>query len=154
MAGTLPRVLLSTHGKTRSDLGQAAVVAAQRLVFRGLRQAGLRRTGAGYTLEGNRGPRSRLAFRAFENPVATTGGGTAAGTRDPGAAGGGSNGAGNPARLRRYSSARQSLFRLERGREAGAAPSAAVAPRRPGSVTRARRKGGRGSRGNPVVGRG
>ena len=74
------------------------------------------------------GPEIAAACRAPENPVAAAGGGTAAGTGHAGAAGGGPDGAGNPARVRRHPAARQPLLRLERGRTAGAAPGAAVAP--------------------------
>src|SRR5258707_14340094 len=129
--------VIRTHVETRSDQRQAAFRAAQRRVFRRLWQAGIRPARIGHGLGGNRRPRNRGPFRAFENPVAAAGGGAAAGTGHAGAAGGGPDGAGNPARLRRYPAARQPLLRLERGGTAGAAAGAAVAPESASELTRA-----------------
>ena len=67
-------------------------------------------------------------FRAAEDAMAAAGGGAAAGTGDAGAAGRGPDGAGDPAFVRCHPAAGQPLLRLERGRPAGAAAGAAVAP--------------------------
>ena len=77
--------------------------------------------------------------RAAENPVAAPGRRPAAGTGDAGAAGRRPDGAGNPARLRRDPAAGQPLLRLERGRPAGAAAGAAVAPRQAAQAAARRR---------------
>src|SRR6478609_656735 len=103
---------------------------------------------------GDRRAGSSGSFRAPENPVAAAGGGAAAGTGHAGVAGGGPDGAGNPARLRRHFAAGQPLLRLECGGTAGAAAGAAVTP---GSVSGLPRTGpevGGKSRGNSVLGRG
>ena len=73
----------------------------------------------------------------LQDAVAAAGRGPAAGTGDADAAGRGAGGAGNPAQIRRHPRTGQPLLRLERGRTAGAAPGAAVAPRKPASPQRA-----------------
>ena len=114
--------------KPRPDLGKTAFRPAQRRVFRRLCQAGIRRARTGDAMGGDRRTRDRQTLRAAEDPVAAAGRGPAAGTGHAGAAGGRSRGAGNPARLRHATGAGQSLLRLERGRPAGAAAGATVAP--------------------------
>ena len=121
---------------------QTAFRPAQRRVFRRLCQAGLCRARAGDALGGDRRRRHRRPCRAAEDPVAAAGGGAAAGTGDAGAAGRGADGAGNPAHLRRDPGAGQPLLRLERGRPAGAAPGAAVAPEPARARPRAGPEGG------------
>src|SRR5882757_4546213 len=103
---------------------------------------------------GNRRPRSSSPFRAAENPVAAAGGGAAAGTGHAGIAGGGPDGAGNPARLRRHLAAGQPLLRVERSGAAGATAGAAIAPESVSGHPRPGPEISGGSRGNPVLGRG
>src|ERR1700679_1049048 len=136
---------MTSHGKTRPDLGKTAFRPAQRRVFRRLCQTGICRARTGDALGGDRRAGNRQAFGTPKNPVAAPGGGPATGTGNAGAAGGGPGGPGNPALVRRPAAAGQSLLRLERGGKTGAAAGAAVAPRTAQGAARARRKsGGRG----------
>src|SRR3954470_9282713 len=86
--------------------------------------------------------------------MAAAGGGAAAGTGNANIAGRRPDGAGDPAFVRRHPATGQPLLRLERGRPAGAAAGATVAPERPRAQPRAGPDiGGKGRR-NPVGGRG
>ena len=107
---------------------KAVIRPAARRLFRRLCQAGLCRPRTRHALGRDYRSRAVGPLRTPEDTVAETGGRPDHGTGDAGAAGGGPDGARNPARFRRDPSAHQSLLRLERGRPAGAAARAAVAP--------------------------
>src|SRR5579871_2128777 len=120
-------VLVTLYEKTRPVECKAVIPAAQRRLFRRLRQAGLCLARTGDALARDHRARIVGPLRASENAVAAARGGPADRTGNPGAAGRGPDGARDPARLRRDPRTGQSLLRLERGRPAGAAARAAVA---------------------------